>query len=148
MTRPWSVRPRRDGAALARGARLTGLLLSLFCAAAAGSLGAVSAAAAEQGDVVWRDFSQRVAGGADACAALAVSPTGAVVAAGSTTATPGATTDVLVRSYGRGGDVRWRRARTALAPSPPASTWRDSPCGRSPAPARAASPCAGAATGS
>ena len=109
MTRRWNGRPRHDGAGLVRGVLLAGLPLALLCAAFAGSPGV---AAAEPGEVVWRDFSQRAAGAADAYAALAVSPTGSVVAAGSTASAPGAPTDVLVRAYDRGGDVRWRRVWT------------------------------------
>ena len=112
MTLRRNVRTRREVAGLSRGVRLAGLVLALLFAAFAGSPGVAAAADAQPGEVVWRDFSQRVAGGADAYAALAVSPTGAVVAAGSTAPAPGAATNVLVRAYDRGGGVRWRRVWT------------------------------------
>lgn len=122
MTRRRNGETRIGGAVVTRGVRLTGLLLSLLVVVCAGALGVAAAAAAEPGDVVWRDFSQRVTGGVDAYAALTVSPTGAVVAAGSTAATTGAAADVLVRSYDRGGDVRWRRVWTWPGRSDDAAT--------------------------
>jgi hypothetical protein len=102
---------RRDGAAPPSVVGLVRLLVALLCAATVASIGAAAAAAAP-GEVVWRDFSQRAAGGEDAYASLTVSPTGAVCAVGSTATSPTAATDVLVRAYGAGGGVLWRRVWT------------------------------------
>ena len=112
MTRRRNGRQRSDCAAAARGVRLAGLLIPFLCAALAASLGVAAAAAAEPGEVVWRDFAQRAGGGVDVYTALAVGPTGTVCAAGSTASAPEAATDVLVRTYGSGGGVQWRRVWT------------------------------------
>ena len=91
--------------------RVLRLLASLVCALTA-ALVAAAAAGADPGDVVWRDFAQRVAGGADAYTAIAVSPAGRVCAVGSTAASSGAPIDVLVRTYAPSGSVLWRRVWT------------------------------------
>jgi hypothetical protein len=93
--------------------RCRGLLAGTFVvlALAAAFAGAGQAGAAP-GDVVWKDFSQRVAGGADSYAALAVSAAGVACVAGSTAGTPGAPQDVLVRRYAPGGKVVWSRVWT------------------------------------
>lgn len=64
------------------------------------------------GDVAWSDFHQRVAGGADAYTALAVTPAGGAYAVGYTTPAAGAEANVLIRKYSLGGKVLWRRAWT------------------------------------
>ena len=94
--------PRRRGV-------LAGLFFALVLSVACAAAGQAGAA---PGDVVWRDFSQRVAGGADSYAALAVSPAGDACVAGSTSAAPSAPGDVLVRRYGPGGKVVWSRVWT------------------------------------
>ena len=87
----------------------TGLVGSVACAAL---LAAPGSAVAAPGDVLWRDFSQRIPGSTDAYRALAVAPSGRVYAAGATTAAPGAPGDALVRAYAPGGSVAWRRIWT------------------------------------
>jgi hypothetical protein len=111
MTQRRNVSAWRGGAVPARGVRLAVVLLALLSAALAATA-ATAATAAEPGEVVWRDFTQRVKGGEDAYRALAVSPAGAVCAVGSTATAPGAATDVLVRAYGAAGGVQWRRVWT------------------------------------
>jgi hypothetical protein len=76
------------------------------------ALWAAGFATAAPGDVVWRDLGRRAAGSEDAYAALAVSPAGQACAAGATAASPGEPSDVLVRAYGAGGSVVWRRVWT------------------------------------
>ena len=89
---------------------LAGLLLALVLAVVACT--AAGRAGAAPGDVVWRDFSQRVAGGADSYAALAVSAAGDACVAGCTADAPGAPGDVLVRRYAPGGKIVWSRVWT------------------------------------
>jgi len=69
-------------------------------------------AVAAPGDVVWRDLALRAPGGDDAYTALTVGPAGQVCAAGATASSPGEPSDVLVRAYGAGGSVLWRRVWT------------------------------------
>jgi hypothetical protein len=90
--------------------------------AAALSLGGAPAALADPGDVIWRDLSQRAPGGYDTFAAVAVSPSGAVCAAGSSTTTVAGPADVLVRAYAPGGAVAWRRVWTWPGRSDDAAT--------------------------
>jgi hypothetical protein len=94
--------PRRRGA-------LAALVVVLALATAGAAAGQAGAA---PGDVVWKDFSQRIAGGADSYAALAVSAAGDACVAGSTADTPGGPGDVLVRTYGPGGKIIWSRVWT------------------------------------
>jgi hypothetical protein len=72
--------------------------------------------------VIWRDLSQRTPGGYDTYAALAVSPSGAICAAGSSSATVAGPADVLVRAYAPGGAVAWRRVWTWPGRSDDAAT--------------------------
>ncbi len=95
-----------SGALLRRPAALRA---SLLLAIVGACLAIASAASAAPGDVVWRDFSQRVAGGHDAYRALVVTPGGNAYVAGSTTPNPGAGLDVLVRKFSPGGKVLWQR---------------------------------------
>jgi hypothetical protein len=96
-------RPRRVWRAAATAAAGVALFAALWTA---------GAAAAAPGDVVWRDLARRAPGGDDAYTAVAVGPAGQVCAAGATASSPGEPSDVLVRAYGAGGSVLWRRVWT------------------------------------
>lgn len=88
------------------------LALAAQLGAAATIAATAPAATAASGDVVWRELSQRTAGGADAYRGLALTAAGQVCAAGVTAAAPGAPGNVLVRKYSPGGAVLWRRVWT------------------------------------
>ena len=93
--------------------RRRGVLAWVFSALVLAVAGAAAGqAGAAPGDVVWRDFSQRVAGGFDSYAALAVSAAGDACVAGATSEAPGAPGDALVRKYEPGGKIAWSRVWT------------------------------------
>jgi hypothetical protein len=94
------------------GSRRCVLAAALFVAALTSLWLAAEAAPATPGEVVWTDFSQRTPGTWDAYTALAVTNAGEACLAGVTAAAAEAPSDVLVRKYGPGGVVRWRRVWT------------------------------------